>query len=143
LYVLGLCVTVGGCTRTEDGAPNEAAQSTSANQSSSATSQGLAIEFRSQPDPPTSGENTFDVMVKQPDGSPVTDATVTTVFSMPAMPSMNMPAMRDGFTLTHQGEGRYHGTRRVSMAGTWNVVVTVSRDGQEIGSKRFSLIAKN
>ena len=73
------------------------------------------------------------------DGSPVTDATVKTVFSMPAMPSMNMPAMRTTATLTHEGSGLYRGTGQLSMAGTSNVVVTATRGAEEIGRTNFSV----
>jgi nitrogen fixation protein FixH len=104
--------------------------------------QELSISFRSEPDPPEAGDNTFEVTVKQPDGSPVIDATVTTVFSMPAMPSMNMPAMRGTATLTHEASGRYRGSGQLSMGGTWTVIVTVSRGSQELGSKKFSVVAK-
>ena len=38
--------------------------------------------LRSEPDPPKSGDNTIEVTVRQPDGSPITDAAVTAVFSM-------------------------------------------------------------
>ena len=74
--------------------------------------------------------------------APVSDATVTAVFSMPAMPSMNMPAMRTTVTLAPDGEGRYRGTGQLSMAGTWNVHVTATRDSKELGSKSLSIVAK-
>jgi hypothetical protein len=143
---LGLCLIGVGCTRSEE-APlargtNQGAQPAPAGQSPAATTQDLAIEFRSEPDPPEAGDNTFEVTVKQPDGSPVTDATVRTVFSMPAMPSMNMPAMRSTATLAHEASGRYRGTGQLSMGGTWNVTVTVSRGPEELGSKKFSVVAK-
>jgi nitrogen fixation protein FixH len=95
------------------------------------------------PDPPRSGDNTFEVTVKQPDGTPVSDASVTAVFSMPAMPAMNMPAMRSDASLTRVGNGTYRGTGQLSIGGTWNVLVSVSRGGAEpLGVKRFSVIAK-
>ena len=105
------------------------------------TGQGMEIEFRTSPDVPTSGDNMIEVVVKK-DGTPVTDATVTATFSMPAMPSMNMPEMRSTATLPPAGEGRYRGTGQLSMAGTWSVRVTVVRDGQELGTKSVSLVAK-
>ena len=104
--------------------------------------QGVAIAFRSDPDPPASGDNAYDVTVTQPDGSPVTDATVMVVFSMPAMPAMNMPGMRSEASLAHEGSGRYRGTGQLEMGGTWNVLVTVSRGTEEIGRKNLSVIAK-
>ena len=108
----------------------------------SAAGDGVAIAFRSNPDPPSSGENTFEAEVTEPDGSAVTDATVEVVFSMPAMPSMNMPAMRSTATLTHEGAGRYRATGQLSMTGTWNVVVTATRGTEEIGRTTFSVIAR-
>ena len=145
-WVFSVHLITAGCARGDPTAPAGGAvrgeQSTPATQSSAATSQGLAIDFRSEPDPPEAGDNTFEVAVKQPDGSPVTDATVTTVFSMPAMPSMNMPAMRSTVTLTQDVSGRYRGTGQLSMGGTWNVAVTVSRGPEELGRKNFSVVVK-
>ncbi len=144
LGVFGLGPVVAGCSR-DAGAPSggttPGALSTPASQPAS-DGQNVAIEFRSQPDPPASGDNTFEVVVTRPDGSPVTDATVAAVFSMPAMPSMNMPAMRSTAALPHQGSGRYRGTGQLSMGGTWTVIVTVSRGTEELGRKNFSVIAK-
>ena len=104
------------------------------------TGTGMAIEFRREAGPPTAGDNTFEVTVTK-DGAPVTDATVTAVFSMPAMPAMNMPEMRSSLALVPQGEGRYRGTGQLSMAGTWNILVKVSRGPEELGSHRLSIVA--
>ena len=102
---------------------------------------GLVLTFSSDPNPPAKGANRVTVTVKQADGSPVTDAAVATVWSMPAMPSMNMPAMRSEAALQHEAEGRYRGTSELSMGGTWNVTVTVSRGAEELGTRRLSLVA--
>ena len=59
------------------------------------STEGVTIDFSSEPDPPKSGDNTIEVTVRQPDGTAITDAMVTAVFSMPAMPAM----MRPGFGL--------------------------------------------
>ena len=103
---------------------------------------GIAITLASDPNPPKSGDNSFAVTVKQADGSPITDGTVKAMFSMPAMPSMNMPAMKSDATLVHEGGGTYRGPGQLSMAGTWDVTVAVSRNGREVGNQRFSLVAK-
>lgn len=137
-------LTAGGCTRAEAPPASETTQgpgSTPATQTAPA-GQGLVIAFQSEPDPPASGDNTFEVVVTQPDGSPVTDASVEAVFSMPAMPAMNMPAMRSTAALAHQGAGRYRGTGQLSMSGTWNVIVTASRGAEELGRRNLSVIAK-
>jgi hypothetical protein len=103
---------------------------------------GLAIAFASRPDPPQQGDNQWQVTVKRADGSPVTDATVTAVFSMPAMPAMNMPAMRSETTLAHEGEGRYLGTGPLSMGGTWQVVIAVTQGSGTPATRRLSIIAR-
>ena len=102
---------------------------------------GMDITLRTNPDPVRTGDNTFEVMVMQ-DGKPVTDAMVSTEFYMPAMPSMNMPEMRTKTDLTHVANGMYRGKGQVTMAGDWDVTVTVMRGGQEIGRRTVKLTAK-
>jgi hypothetical protein len=102
----------------------------------------LEIALTSQPDPPRAGDNTFEVTVRQPTGEPVADATVQVVLFMPAMPSMNMPAMRSQATLLPAGEGRYRGTVDVGMSGRWDVTITVVRDGQTIGRAERAIVAR-
>jgi len=80
--------------------------------------------------------------VRQPDGAPVTDAVVTAVFSMPAMPAMNMPAMRSEAKLTHVEGGLYRGMGQLAMGGTWSVTVMATRDGEPLGRRSFSVVAK-
>jgi hypothetical protein len=61
---------------------------------------------------------------------------------MAAMPTMNMPAMRNEVKLSPAGGGVYRGTGQVMMAGRWDVTITVSRGGQRIGSKQVALVAR-
>jgi hypothetical protein len=96
------------------------------------------ITFKSEP-PPKSGENTFEVTVKGSDGKPVTDADVSLNFYMAAMPSMNMPEMRNTVRLKHVKDGRYRGTGDVSMAGRWDVTVAVTKGPKQIGSRKLSV----
>ena len=142
---LGLVLALLACgcgPRDEAPAPGTAAGGTTSEKPAAPSSGGAAIEFRSDPDPPKSGDNSIEVTVRQPDGTAITDATVTAVFSMPPMPAMNMPAMRAETSLTHVEGGRYRGTGQLSMAGTWNVTVTAVRDGQPLGRRSFSVVAK-
>ncbi len=99
------------------------------------------VTFRSEPTPPKMGENAFEVTVMS-GGQPVTDADVSVELVMPAMPSMNMPEMRNSAPLKHEGGGRYRGTGNVMMAGNWDATVSVKRGGQEIASRKLSMTAK-
>jgi len=103
---------------------------------------GLDIVLTSRPSPPKMGANAFEVVVKGTDGKPITDAEVTALFYMAAMPAMKMPEMRNTVMLKHQKEGRYAGTGQVMMTGGWDVTVTVKRAGKEIGSKKFPVTAQ-
>ncbi len=107
-----------------------------------APTERLSITFRPQPDPPRTGESTFEVIVKDSAGMPVADAEVTATLFMPAMPTMNMPAMRSATTLAPAGNGVYRGTGQVLMGGRWDVTVNVSRGGQRLGTGQFALTAK-
>ena len=101
----------------------------------------VEVTFKSEPDPPKAGDNTFDVMVMSA-GQPVTDADVSVEFFMPAMPSMKMPEMRSTVTLKHEGGGRYRGTGNVMMAGSWDATISVKRGGQVVGTHKVPITAK-
>ena len=100
------------------------------------------VTFRSEPERPKAGHTPFVVTVSDAAGTPVTDAQVTIVLFMPAMPSMNMPAMKGEAKLRHDAGGVYRGTALVMTAGRWDVTATVSRGGQTIATRQFALIAQ-
>jgi Cu(I)/Ag(I) efflux system membrane fusion protein len=102
----------------------------------------LDIVFRTQPDPPKTGESVFEAAVKDASGQPVTDAEVSVQLFMPAMPTMNMPAMRNETKLPHVGGGVYRGPGQVMMAGRWDVTVTVAKGGQQLGRKQLAVAAR-
>jgi RND family efflux transporter MFP subunit len=104
--------------------------------------ESLDIQFRSIPDPPKSGEDVFEVTVKDAGGHPVTDAGVVVLFYMAPMPSMNMPAMRSETHLGHVENGIYRAPGTVLMAGRWDVIVTVTRGGQRIGTRQTTTVAR-
>jgi len=87
------------------GVQNYEAPSTSQSGPAAPAGPPLAITFRAQPDPPKTGDNTFEVKVVDPSGKPVTDADVAVQLFMPAMPTMNMPAMRNETKVTSVGGG--------------------------------------
>jgi hypothetical protein len=109
---------------------------------SQAPAQPLQVTFRHPTDTLAAGENLLEVEVKTPDGKPVEDADVTVAFFMAAMPTMNMPAMRNEAKLPHAADGLYRGTGTVMMAGRWDVTVIVSRGGQRLGTTHLSMVAR-
>jgi RND family efflux transporter MFP subunit len=113
-----------------------------ATRSSTAPASSLDITFRALVDPPKTGENPFEVVLKDSSGKPVTDAEVSVRFFMPAMPTMNMPAMQNSAALLHSGNGVYRGAAQVLMSGNWDVTVIAARAGKEIGSRKLSMIAR-
>jgi hypothetical protein len=102
---------------------------------------GDQLDIRLSPTEPRTGDNTFEVMVMQ-GSQPVTDAEVSVQLFMAAMPSMNMPEMKNTIALKHEGNGQYRGTGNVMMAGTWDATVMVMRGGQHLGDEKLTIVAK-
>jgi membrane fusion protein, copper/silver efflux system len=107
-----------------------------------AAASGTQITFTTVPDPPKTGENQLEATVKDASGKPIDDAEVSVQFFMPAMPTMNMPAMRSEAKLSPAGAGVYRGTGQVMMAGRWDTTVTVTRGGQRLGTKQLPVVAR-
>ena len=101
----------------------------------------LDIAFTSSPKPTKTGDNTFEVTVLDATQKPVTDADVSVLLTMPAMPAMKMPAMRNEVKLKHAGNGKYTGNGPVMMKGMWTVTVSVKQNGAEVGQKKLTLTA--
>lgn len=116
-------------------------QPSGSSETTATTSQNVDITLKSEPDPPKMGENTFEVMVMA-GGQPVTDADVAVELFMAAMPEMKMAEMRSSVPLKHEGNGQYRGTGNVMMTGNWDATVSVTRGGQELGSRKFPVTAK-
>ena len=111
-------------------------------QAAPANAARVDITFRTLPDPPKAGDNQLEATVKDANGNPVGDAEVSVQFFMPAMPTMNMPAMRSEAKLSPAGGGVYRGTGQVMMAGRWDATVTVTRGGQRLGTKQLPVVAR-
>jgi hypothetical protein len=127
-----------GCG-TQESAPAQTGGAPAA--TTTGTASGADITFKSDPESPRTGDNTFEVMVMQ-DGKPVDDATVSVEFFMAAMPQMNMAEMRNKTDLKPAGNGVYRGNGQVVMAGSWDVTVMAMRNGQEIGSRKLTVTAR-
>ena len=84
----------------------------------------------------------MEVAVKDMSGRPIDEADVSVQFFMPAMPTMNMPAMRSETKLAPAGGGIYRGSGQVMMAGQWQATVTVTRGGQRLGSRQVPVVVR-
>jgi len=88
-------------------------------------------------------DNGFQAVLTDAGGKPIPDAQVTVTLVMPAMPSMNMPEMRNSFALTwNAGQQVYAGRGNVGMAGSWNATAEARKNGALIASARTRLSAK-
>ena len=135
-------VTVVACSQPESTTETQTSNVPAPAASPAPSTTGNAeITFKSDPETPKTGDNTFEVMVMQ-DGKPVDDANVSVEFCMAAMPQMKMKEMRSKADLKPVGNGMYRGTGQVMMAGSWDVTVMAMRNGQEIGSTKRTMAAK-
>ena len=102
----------------------------------------INLSFRSDPETPRGNSTaTFRVTAVDPSGKPVTDLNVKVALIMPAMPAMGMGEMRAATDLAWKGS-EYVGTVKVPTAGSWNVEVNASRNGQLVGSYHARLNAQ-
>ena len=106
-----------------------------------APSQQIGIDLATYPTPPRKGANTVRVKLTGADGSPVIGMQTTVTFFMPAMPAMGMAAMRTVVTLAEKGNGLYQAPLQLETGGTWQVTVTVQRNGETFASKQLTLSA--
>ena len=123
-------------------AGENAAPAGSGTPAKAAPAAAVAFTVRTDPAPPRSGKNDFEVTLKDADGRPIADAEVSLAFYMPPMPSMNMPEMRSAAQLTAAGNGVYKGSGTVGMSGDWDLTITAMRKGQPLGTKKVKLTAK-
>jgi hypothetical protein len=88
-------------------------------------------------------DNLFHAMLTDAQGKPIADAHMTVSLTMPAMPSMNMPAMKSTFDLPWDASSQsYKGKGNVPMLGTWNLLVEASKGGSVIASFHTHLSAE-
>ena len=94
----------------------------------------IKLTFRSDPETPRGNTDaTLHVTVLDSSGKPVTDVQVKVALIMPAMPAMGMGEVRVAGDLRWKGSD-YTGTIKVPTAGSWNVEVNASRNGQLLRS---------
>jgi hypothetical protein len=95
------------------------------------------VTFTIDKNPPVVGDNNVTVVVKDSSGKDVTDAKVLVDYSMPAM--SGMPAMH--YKADAELKGNEYKTKMVlSMAGSWNIAVKISKGGKT-STVKFSVDA--
>lgn len=77
--------------------------------------------------PPVTGDNAVAIVVKDASGHAVNDAQVKVEYSMPGMPGM--PPMNYKADAVMKGD-EYHATLGMSMSGSWNIAVKITRAGK-------------
>jgi Cu(I)/Ag(I) efflux system membrane fusion protein/cobalt-zinc-cadmium efflux system membrane fusion protein len=60
---------------------------------------------------------------------------------MGAMPAMGMGAMNTTARLADKGNGLYAGSGSLGSGGTWQVTITVQKNGQMIATKQLRVNA--
>ena len=108
---------------------------------SAAAQSGATLTLTTKPSPLGLGQNLFEVTVANAKGQPIPNAEVAIVLLMPADPKTKHPEMRTEGKLNNVGGGKYSGIAIVSMAGDWDVTVTATRNGKQIGQKKQKLTA--
>jgi RND family efflux transporter MFP subunit len=99
------------------------------------------VDFTTAPNPPQKGSNTFRAKLTNTDGTPGTGADVTATFYMAAMPAMGMTAMNTTTKLSEKGNGVYEGSGSLGSGGTWQVTISVQKNGQVIATKQLRVNA--
>jgi Cu(I)/Ag(I) efflux system membrane fusion protein len=84
-------------------------------------------ELTIKPDPPEAGENVLRIKITDDAGKPVDGAKLDLLVFMPAMATM--PRMEEKTKIETKGSGLYEATFDLPMGGTWEIVLTVDKDG--------------
>lgn len=85
----------------------------------------LLVWIFSDPNPPSRGETTLEVLIADLDGKPVSDAAISFDIDM-----TNMSHGRNVASAASLGDGRYSGDVHFLMPGPWRVIVGIERAGQ-------------
>jgi nitrogen fixation protein FixH len=97
------------------------------------------VEIKIDKNPPSVGKNNMEIEIKDAAGKYVTDAKVNVEYSMPAMPGM--PAMDYKTEAKLEKEYEYKATIDLSMSGSWNIIVKITR-GDKTSKVKFSIDAQ-
>ncbi len=88
--------------------------------------------------PPVVGDNNVSIEITDGSGHHARDAKVVVEYSMPAMPGM--PAMNYKTDAELKGD-EYKAKMNLSMSGSWNIAVKITRAGKT-STMKFTVDAK-
>ncbi|MDP1544793.1 MAG: FixH family protein [Anaerolineales bacterium] len=94
----------------------------------------LLVWIFSDPNPPSRGETTLEVLIADLDGKPISDAAISFDIDM-----TNMSHGRNVTTASLLGDGRYSAEVHFLMPGPWRVIVGIERAG-ETSTVRFDFM---
>ena len=103
---------------------------------------GTKVEFSIDPATPHKGSNVYRVRLTAADGTPIPGAQVSVRSFMAAMPAMGMAAMNVSTALTEKGSGVYEGQAALESGGTWQITITVTKNGATLATKQLSINVK-
>ncbi len=106
-----------------------------------ATASPATIALTTEPSPPQRGSNVVRVALNDSAGKPIAGAEVSVVFFMPAMPAMQMAAIKAQAAATEQSPGHYVGSIELQSGGTWQVTVVATKAGHQLASRELSISA--
>jgi nitrogen fixation protein FixH len=138
----GMSGLYGGSKEFATGQQAQTAATASANVGAEASA--AKIDFHADSNPMKTGEdNQFLVSLTDAAGKPIRDAQVTVTLIMPAMPAMNMPEMKNSFSLPWmESQQMYMGKGQAPTPGNWSVFVEARRNGNVIASSHTHLSAR-
>ena len=114
--------------------------------SESAAKSEVALSHRSgpfviavtlEPEKPKIGNNAINLLIRDQDGQPVSDAHIEAVSEMPAMGSM--PAMPVPIEMKMDSPGHYRGHYELPMAGYWPLTLSIQSDSQGAARLTFDM----
>jgi len=85
------------------------------------------VQVRIDKNPPVTGKNKMEIVVKDNAGKAVADAAVVVEYGMPAMPGMGAMNYK---TKTELKAGKYSAALDFSMSGAWFVNVKITKAGK-------------
>jgi hypothetical protein len=108
----------------------------------SGTEASAKVVLTTMPSPAQKGPNTVRVKLTDPAGNPIAGADVSVTFFMAAMPTMNMPEMKNVIKAADKGAGIYEGKGDLDSGGLWQVTVTAKQNGQTIATRKLTVKAE-